>query len=468
MLKILEKAFVVFALMYFAGGLVLVLQPDSLPLSDDPPGTTSVAMLHQQEKSGGDTTEQKNRLKLGVEIGIYAITAGLILCHLRQFLRLVRPHKLLILLVAWAMVSTLWSDDPGFTARRSLVLIASTCFGVYLATRFTMREILRLVCVVGVIAALASLMIVWRKPEFGISSGATDGAWQGIFGQKNTLGRFMALELLALGIGAIAEKKWRWLYIAGGILCLPLAILARDATALLALPVLAVLCPLFHLARKRSLVRMVAIISAVSAAAAGFLLVAIIEPSKLLLLIGKDSTLSGRTDIWTMVWQKFLQQPWLGYGYSAFWMGKDGKESAAIWQALKWSVPHSHNGYLDVLVEVGIVGLVLFLVGCVVFFRQALRCARASNTVLGLFPLLYLSFTLLTNCSEGTIIKQESLFWVLYAAIWVLTTRWLELASSRSTQRTRARLSSENLEQPKFTPAWQFRSPTTPGELLLK
>src|SRR5260370_3980243 len=113
-----------------------------------------------------------------------------------------------------------------------------------------------------------------------------------------------------------------------------------------------------------------------------------------------------------MVWQKFLQQRWLGYGYSAFWVGKDGKESAAIWQALKWSVPHSHNGYLDVLVEVGMVGLVLFLVGSVVFFRQALRCARASKTVLGLFPLVYLSFTLLTNFSQGTVIKQESLFWV--------------------------------------------------------
>src|SRR5437879_3976156 len=120
MSKILEKAFVVFALMYFAGGLILVLQPNHLPPSDDPPANASMAMLRQQQKASNSDPTEKNTLKLAVEIGIYLVTAVLILRNLREFLRLAQLHKLLLLLVAFALLSMLWSDDPGFTLRRSL------------------------------------------------------------------------------------------------------------------------------------------------------------------------------------------------------------------------------------------------------------------------------------------------------------------------------------------------------------
>src|ERR1700692_2019520 len=142
MLKILEKAFVIFALLYFGGALVLVLQPDDLPTSDEPPANSSIAQLRKQEKANSQNPDEKNPVKLAIQAGIYLMTAVLILRNLREFLRLVWLHKLLLLLLALAFVSALWSDEPGFTLRRTLVLIASTCFGAYLATRFTMREIL--------------------------------------------------------------------------------------------------------------------------------------------------------------------------------------------------------------------------------------------------------------------------------------------------------------------------------------
>ena len=460
MSKLLEKAFVIFALLYFAGGLVLVLQPGDQSTSDEPPSKTSVAQLRQQEKASNYDPTEKNNIKLAVQAGIYLVTAVLILRHLREFLRLMRAQKLLLLLLLLAVLSTFWSDAPGFTARRCLVLIASTCFGGYLATRFTMREILRFVSIAAAIAALASFMVVWRRPDLGISGGVTAGDWQGIFSQKNTLGRFMAMGVMVFAMGAVAERKWRWFYVAGVVLCLPLMILSRDATALVALAMLSALLPIFQIARKRSLAKMVATITVVSATAAAFVFFVIIEPKKLLLLMGKDPTLTGRTEIWSMVWQKFLQQPWLGYGYSAFWMGQDGKQSAEIWKALHWSVPHSHNGFLDVLVQLGVVGLGLFFIGYAVYFRDALRCARASKSILGLFPLMYLSFMLFFNFSEGSIIREESIFWILYAGIWVLTTRWLGLAEAAS-RRTAMVVPSRSAITPTTTPSWRFESTTS-------
>ena len=155
-----------------------------------------------------------------------------------------------------------------------------------------------------------------------------------------------------------------------------------------------------------------------------------LSPEKILVALGKDASLSGRTDIWAMVWQKILNHPLLGHGYSAFWLGWNGKDSAQIWMALQWPVPHSHNGFLDLLADLGFVGLLLFLAGYAVCFRRALNCARASKTLLGLFPLLYFSFMILFNFSESSILKQENVYWVLYTATWVLTTRWLALAAT--------------------------------------
>lgn len=457
MFRILEKAFLVFAMIYFAGGLILVLQPDDLPQSDEPPANATVALMKQADKGDDQDPTQKNKVKIATQFAIYAITAGLILLNLREFLKLFIRHPWLWLLLVLAIASTGWSDDPGFTARRSLVLVASTCFGIYLAQRYTLREILRMVYIAGVLAAIASLLVVWKKPEFGISGGVTAGDWQGIFGQKNTLGRFMAFEVMVCGVGVLAEKGfWRIFCIFGVLACMPLLIMSKDATAYLAAPILALSLPLFLFIRKHSFLKTAAVLSGLAATIVGIVFVMIIEPSKLLHLLGKDSTLTGRTDIWSMVWDKFLQRPWVGYGYSAFWMGKDGKESAGISEALHWIVPHSHNGFLDVLVQVGAVGLLLFFVGYAIFFYDALRCARASKTILGVFPLLYLTFMILFNCSEGSIIREENIFWVLYATMWVLTTRWLSLA--HAAQQARPAPAPVRAVRAAAMPAWRFGS----------
>jgi exopolysaccharide production protein ExoQ len=459
---LLGKFFIVFSLLYFAGGLAPVLNPDA-PSSDEPPAAPSLVMLRQQEKAANVDPTAKNKLKLGVQIGIYLITASLIVFNFRKFLQLAVEHKVLLALLLYVVLSTGWSTDPGFTIRRSLVFIASTSFGIYVASRYTMREILRILCVVGAIAAVASFIVVWRKPDLGISGGVTAGSWQGIFGQKNTLGRFMAFEALVFGIVMLQEKRFRWVYALGALLCLALLGLSRDMSAAILVPAVGACYFLFQLGRKHSVAKMLAGLSAVAAVVASFVFVIVIEPAKLLHMLGKDPTLSGRTDIWSVVWQEILKNPWLGYGYCAFWMGKDGQESLKVWQAVHWSVPHSHNGYLDVLAEVGVCGMLLLIAACGVFFARALRCSRISKSPQGLFPLLYLSFMVLSNCSEGTFIKQESMFWVLFVAIWVLTTRWLHLAdASAASRQLRQPSPTARVSHPELVPAWQLRSTNQP------
>ena len=74
---------------------------------------------------------------------------------------------------------------------------------------------------------------------------------------------------------------------------------------------------------------------------------------------------TGRTDIWTFAFQSLQQRLSTGYGFAAFWGASsirdlpEGKEWAAF-------ASHSHNGYLDTALAMGLPGLVLLVVVLVV------------------------------------------------------------------------------------------------------
>src|SRR5262249_53870477 len=109
----------------------------------------------------------------------------------------------------------------------------------------------------------------------------------------------------------------------------------------------------------------------------------------------------------------------LGHGYAAFWLGWEG-ESAKIWAALPWMPPHAHNGFLDLGLELGVIGIVVFVTGFVWATWRATLVIRRTKTVYGLWPIAYLVF-IVVNSAESTILVQNSIFWMLYVA----TCMWL-------------------------------------------
>jgi exopolysaccharide production protein ExoQ len=132
-------------------------------------------------------------------------------------------------------------------------------------------------------------------------------------------------------------------------------------------------------------------------------------------VLGKDATLTGRTDLWAAVLQQIERYPVLGHGYSAFWLGWSGP-SAAVLTAVQWEVPHAHNGFLDLLLDLGGVGLLLFAAGFGVAAVRSVATLRATRTAEGIWPLAFLTFMLFYNLTESAILQQNSVFWVLFVA----------------------------------------------------
>jgi O-antigen ligase len=132
-------------------------------------------------------------------------------------------------------------------------------------------------------------------------------------------------------------------------------------------------------------------------------------------VLHKDVTLTGRLYIWILGTVMALRQPWLGYGYSAFWLGPKGP-SARIWVALKWAAPGAHNGLLELWLDLGLLGIIIFLIGFVVYAGRVLRAFRKTSAPEREWPLIFFAFLVLMNLTESALLGGNSIFWTLYVA----------------------------------------------------
>ena len=134
---------------------------------------------------------------------------------------------------------------------------------------------------------------------------------------------------------------------------------------------------------------------------------------QLMHLLDREPTLSGRTAIWAQVLHAIAQRPLLGYGFDAFWRGMQGP-SMQIDTAVHFIVEHAHNGFLEICLELGLTGLILFLLSWVTAWRSLWPLWREGDLDRIAFPLIFLILIGLYDLEENTLLIYNGLFWPLY------------------------------------------------------
>ena len=84
----------------------------------------------------------------------------------------------------------------------------------------------------------------------------------------------------------------------------------------------------------------------------------IVDSTDVFALIGRDMSFTGRLPLWEMSLQAARVHPLLGYGYNGFWTD-DSRAVQYIWAMITWKAPSAHNGYLDIVLQIGLIGLVV-------------------------------------------------------------------------------------------------------------
>jgi exopolysaccharide production protein ExoQ len=343
----------------------------------------------------------------------YLFTLSQVVIRPRQLLRAALRNPLVIGVVAVAALSIAWSVDPDTSLRRVFALAMWTLFGLYLASRYDTRELLRLLGIALGLLALMSIASVLLTPDYGLEAGFERGAWRGVFTTKNTLGEMMLLGTVVFGLFAVRKGPARVPAMLGVLLAVTLIFFARAKAALLIVGVLGITIPVVLTFRKNNAAAalVLCMLLAVSAGAS----VIVTNRDAVLSVLGKDATLTGRTVLWSTVVERIEERPVLGYGYGAFWDTK-GVLREQVRTVVGWDTPHSHNGLLDEWLDMGLVGVLLVLGVYVLAIKRAWVELRAEGGIDGLWAMTFLVMLFLGNTTESSI-SQSLLIWTLFVAV---------------------------------------------------
>ena len=298
-------------------------------------------------------------------------------------------------LAGFLLLSAIWSINPQASMRQAIIYLFVVAGAIGIAGSFEIDEFMKVVALVCGLAALASLLLIVVSPS-SVFVGDT-GEYRGIFSQKNELGEAMTIGALAALHGLRASKRHRWhgalILVFVTIVCF----LSKSATSLLTIFVLCSVDMVSALMRQGGIARILGIM--LTFIAVPSLALTAIFPDWLLEMTGKDPTLTGRTIIWSYVIPDIYQKPFLGWGYAAFWT-PDNPAAMEIGESIHWFAPSAHNGLLEILLTVGVVGAVFFLFLLARHIRLGLRCLGTSDRALAISSLLCCTSIIFVGISE--------------------------------------------------------------------
>ena len=302
----------------------------------------------------------------------------------------------LLLLPAYCLLSVLWSQFPDSTSRYGMQLAFTLAVAIIIACRVPATTLLRglfLLYAAGILLCLA----------IGRSSDGS-GAWLGIFSSKNAFAAFISLfALTSVGL-AYDRQSPRWMRIAavaGALISLPLLIRAQSAGALAIIGPCVLTVVLANSLRRLNDMQKAFLIGLgvllvlagvlVYAAYGDTLMAAFLETS------GKDSTLTGRTDLWRVGNTLIAERPLFGVGYRGFWVSGNGpaEQLWAMFGEPSGAGFSFHNTYITNAVELGYVGLaievaIIYGAAALLLILAFVRPTHVVAVLLGLQVLLIL------------------------------------------------------------------------------
>ncbi|MBX9706758.1 MAG: O-antigen ligase family protein [Caulobacteraceae bacterium] len=361
------------------------------------------------------TQEETPILRL-VWLPVYAVIAGLIFYRLPSMIRAWPVWLMLGALVLHAFASKWWSIDPEVTQRRVIALAISSAFAIYLGVAFRGAHLPRLLMLCGLGMAAGSFVMVLANPTIGIHQAENAGLWRGLWYEKNQMGLVMSAGAVAAAACLASGDPRRLLPSITFVATTLLVLATQSKTSLLCLIIgCGAIGGLWAMHRGGAAFSIVALwFGVVLTAIAGY--VFITDPATVLIALGKDPSLTGRTDIWAALMRDVAERPWTGFGYSAYW-GVDSIPAEFIRLETQWPVPSAHNGWIDLLIQLGWPGAIL--TGGVVLLAAVTTLLRipGAGAREGYWGVGYLLVFLLLSLSESVLLSHANLPWTMLLAI---------------------------------------------------
>jgi exopolysaccharide production protein ExoQ len=386
-----------------------------------------------------------------IAVGISVVSVLLLVRHRSRWSFGTLPLALLAFVVL-AGLSVIWSQYPAGTALGFVSTVVTIISGVALAVTFTREELLRALGTALRIILAGSLVfelfvsLVLRAPllPFWVdySSYGDDlpkllfwsrdlilegGKIQGLVGNSSLLGFVSLLGLIVFALQFAAKTVNRWSGAVWIALSLALIWMTRSATITIALVVLiAVVTAVLLLRLSRTRGQRLGVYGLMALVVVSIPVIIFSFGGRILDLLGKSDTLTGRAGIWEAVIGLAQQHPVLGWGWVSYWIPwiepfDDLVVRGGVVQL------HAHNAWLDMWMQLGIVGLVVF--GALVLGtllrswslavdRQHLGVDRPARwDTVSLLPLLVMVALLVQSLAESRLLVEYGLALLVICAV---------------------------------------------------
>jgi exopolysaccharide production protein ExoQ len=301
----------------------------------------------------------------------------------RKVLALLSANAPILLFFLYCGISVLWSDYPGVSFKRWIKALGDVVMVfIVLTDSDRMAAVKRFLARAAFLLVPVSVLLIKYYPNLGRAYNFESGGFSavGVTSDKNMLG----VLCLVLGLGAVwrvlhafQEKRRVWnnrpLIAQGAIVLMVLWLFwkANSVTSLACFlmgSTLMMVTMFPALARRRALLHLTMAGLVAVAFSALFLHVG----TGLVEGMGRDSTLTGRTDLW----KKLLgmsPDPIFGAGFESFWMGP---RLIKLFSFFHWHPNEAHNGYLEVFLNLGWTGVALLAAVIVTGYRNAFAMFR--------------------------------------------------------------------------------------------
>ncbi|MGB9234315.1 MAG: O-antigen ligase family protein [Terriglobales bacterium] len=360
-----------------------------------------------------DTASQETSYTEGspMDRSIYTIMllAGLIVLvgRRKKVIALVKANWPIVVFVGYCALSVIWSDFPDVTFKRWIKSLGDLVMVLIVLTeRERYAAVKRVLAWTGFLLIPLSVLLIKFYPDLG--RGYHPWTWTpyytGVTTNKNELGRiclvlglgfvWRILIALRLGRGRVRDKQ----LLAHGT-CLAMVFwLFWMANSMTSLSCFVMASALMAVSSLRLVARRSWIVHAMVAA---MLLVSVSTlfldmGSGVLQSMGRDPTLTGRTDIWKLV-LGMSGNPFLGTGFESFWLGK---RLDRMWAIYWWHPREAHDGYIELYLALGWVGITLFGYLLATRYRTVVKVFR-TNADEGRLRLAFFVVALAYNFAES-------------------------------------------------------------------
>ncbi len=360
------------------------------------------SMPFRERATSVDDVATSNIMNQIIFTFLFLMSCALLIPKRKEVVQVIKIEKFLTLFLIWCVFSILWSNYPIVSFKRLFQLISSVMvilsFLLYIKPGDESLRYFKLILYLYIPLSFLSILFI---------PGAIDPVhltWRGLSVGKNYLGQVAVVSIIIWAY-AIKKDSWKGRTLSVMMLILSIVLLfgAWSMTSILTFAILLCLFLMLSIDRKFKLlgvgktffvtVMISVVIIAISIYYLGYDIIVSSFRN-----IGKDITFTGRTDLWIDLLKIAKPYLHLGYGYGSFWVIQyDNVDLMNLYEKYIWLPNEAHLGYLDILIETGFVGLILFILMITFYFINLITRKKQP------FGLWLMIAILILNLQESTI-----------------------------------------------------------------